>query len=101
MTEPDFTVARTHRPDYGQAVHFAYIDHETSQTMTPPPPRTWTWHPEPGPEITAVRDGYGDLWQRTDIGWMGHGGASSTPWGHLAQWHPLTDASDEPTTEGT
>lgn len=71
-----------------------------------PGPRTWRLPEEPGPEVTAVRDADGELWQRTALGrWdlspsrteVGRRVRVSSPagvaWSDLMLYGPLTDAS--------
>lgn len=72
------------------------------ETVRPKPvaPRTWqAGDPEPGPEVTRVRDRDGDLWKRRQH----KGGWRSYTMG-VCQWHdgpigwaPLTDATSEVT----
>jgi hypothetical protein len=57
---------------------------------------TWQTPPEPGPEVTQIRDSQGGLWTRhTDNNWR-HLAARRTWPNLLAEWGPLTDAT--PTT---
>lgn len=66
-----------------------------------PEPRTWSLPPEPGPEVTKVRDEAGNVYGRANDGCW------SNFWRHfrwegLLNYGPLTDAThepDQPTTE--
>lgn len=62
---------------------------------------TWSTTPEPGPEVTHVRDRLGVRWRR-DVGirdtwWgdIGHGYEDYRQWHELLQRGPLTDASND------
>ncbi len=61
----------------------------------PAEPRTWSLPPEPGPEVTAVRDAEGAVWRLHDDGaW--HYLAARRAWGSLlADFGPLADATEE------
>ncbi len=63
-------------------------------------PRTWSLPPEPGPEVTAVRDHDGDLWHRDPDGWWRlhrkTWSGTARQWGELLEFGPLTDATNEP-----
>jgi hypothetical protein len=55
--------------------------------------------PEPGPEVTHVRDARGVKWRRGDGGWwgdIGHGYDDFHQWPEVVARGPVTDASDEP-----
>ena len=59
---------------------------------------TWRMDPEPGPEVTAVRDAHGVTWRREDTLWwgnIGHGYEDHRQWHELLARGPLTDASGE------
>lgn len=60
---------------------------------------TWSLPPEPGPEVTALRDQDGDLWVRDPDGcWRQDSGSAHMAWHDvLNEWGPLTDASAEAT----
>jgi hypothetical protein len=66
--------------------------------------KTWSADPEPGPDVTAVRDRLDVRWRRDAGLWwgdIGHFGEDSEPYDDYRQWHemlrrgPLTDASAE------
>lgn len=69
--------------------------------MTQPEPATWsvTYPPEPGPEVTAVRDEEGDIWRRYDNGWgwtTRRGETITHPWTDIFEYGlTVTDASHE------
>lgn len=63
---------------------------------TPKAPRTWELPPEPGPEVTRLRDGDGDFWTRIGSAWEG-GGHSAVAWHELLVFGPLVDATEETT----
>lgn len=74
---------------------------------TNPWPKSWSLPPEPGPEVTAVRDGKGRVWKRKQSIWdprlcdwvytsPGGGYTRLGSWGSLlADAGTLTDASAE------
>ncbi len=67
-------------------------------TMGSTKPRTWSLPPEPGPEVTAVRDSDGDVWKREGdlwVVWHGDERWYERTWDRLASFYPLTDASAE------
>jgi len=65
----------------------------TDPTPESSSPRTWELPPEPGPEVTAIRDCDGDVWARLGNSWEG-GGHSAVAWHELLVYGPLTDCSD-------
>lgn len=68
--------------------------------------KTWRMDPQPGPEVTVVRDRYGVRWER-DLrnaiwrGFIGHTDEDDNScavyreWPDLVARGPLTDASNE------
>lgn len=64
---------------------------------TPPELRVFrAGDPEPGPEVTAVVDADGDMWQRYDTQW-GLSGAGRTPWTQLVEsYGPLVAGIPRP-----
>src|SRR5258706_12929322 len=59
---------------------------------------SWEMPPEPGPEVSAVRDRRGVRWRREDIWWwadIGHGYEVNRTWPEVLARGPLTDASGE------
>lgn len=68
-------------------------------------PRTWSLPPDPGPDVTAVRDRQGRVWTREEDGWIYRESRPSpridvvyrTTWaGLFMQGHsPFTDATTE------
>jgi hypothetical protein len=59
---------------------------------------SWSMDPEPGPEVTHVRDAHGVLWRHDDSGWwgdIGHGYDDFRQWHEVLRRGPLTDASSE------
>lgn len=59
---------------------------------------TWEASPEPGPEVTAVRDRSGVLWRRQHMAWspnVDHGDEVHRHWYDLLRRGPLVDASGE------
>jgi hypothetical protein len=89
---------RAPRPDGWLAISTPITLDNTDGRYEPTEPRTWaTGDPEPGPEVTRVRDRDGDLWKRRKR----KGGWRSYTMG-VCQWHdgpigwaPLTDATSE------
>jgi len=67
--------------------------------MPMPEPTVWTvtYPPEPGPEVTKVRDGEDDLWVRDEVDWACPSmGTGRTPWHELFVYgDTVTDASHE------
>lgn len=65
----------------------------------PKPPKTWTLPPEPGPEVTHVKDRYRDVWRRGNGVWVYRnsvGNEAIWPWNVLFEkGYPLTDVSAE------
>ena len=63
-------------------------------------PRTWSLPPEPGPEVTAVRDGRGEVWNHdggtSGFGWYRPNGGRASWWWLIGCRSPLTDASSTP-----
>lgn len=63
------------------------------------PVRSWDLPPEPGPEVTAVRDVDGDEWAREMDGWIMPTrdgiGYYAAPWRELLQHAPLVDVTPE------
>ena len=62
-------------------------------------PRVWSLPPEPGPEVTRLRDCRGHHWDRlapSSNGWLPRDAQPSiwATWGRLlTEWGPLTDAT--------
>jgi hypothetical protein len=78
--------------DYGRGWQDGY----RARQATPDGPRRWQLPAEPGPEVTAVRDARGDLWNRQRRG----GWRLDRPMGALWSWAtlirqegPLTDVT--------
>lgn len=85
----------------------------TEKVPYPKEPRTWSLPAEPGPEVTAVRDAGGRLWQRgcreRDLkgAWVvrhhvtGHVELARRHWSALlVEFAPLTDATEEARHDG-
>lgn len=68
-----------------------------------PSPTTWSLPPEPGPEVTAVRDRRSDMHLRIETGWVLRGspmhkaGIGITWKNTVIRFGPLTDATSEST----
>ena len=79
----------------------AYADNQTAEdgSQDDGQPRVWTQgDPEPGPDVTAVRDRVGDAWVRHDAVWRWRKDgpsvdAASWTW-LLGAWGPLTEVTD-------
>lgn len=59
---------------------------------------TWSADPEPGPEVTRVRDARGVVWrQDAGVWWadIGHGYEVYREWSHLLTRGPLADVTGE------
>lgn len=70
--------------------------HDRKLPDAPEPAQTWTYPPEPGPEVTHVRDRYKLVWHREDGEWTYKGVAMLWTWNVLFEKrHPLTDVSAE------
>ena len=67
------------------------------QAWSEPEPRTWSLPAEPGPEVTALRDSAGDIWNRHNDRWCFTSGVTLAWVDLLFAWAPLTDATGEVT----
>lgn len=93
-----------------------HLPHTTTVAGQPPhecpgvaaPPRTWSvvYPPQPGRQVTRVRDDEGDLWHRLNHpdgdAWRADEdpeGRDPADWEELLGFGPLTDATHEPTQE--
>lgn len=73
--------------------------------MTAGTPRRWEFPPEPGPEVTHVRDAAGRVWRQPNLGlqpdkvlwqWRTLGNELGRPWRELLDgFGPLTDVSED------